>query len=296
VPWTAKVLLRGELAVIPTETVYGLACLADDERAIAKVYAAKGRPSDNPLIVHVASLADAMKIVAAFPSGARALAEEFWPGPLTLVLPKRPIIPDLATAGLPTVAIRIPAHPLTLELLRLVGRPLAAPSANRFMGLSPTRVEDLDPLILDQVSAVLDGGPTTVGIESTVVAFGIRPTILRPGGVTRAQIERIVGEVALPSTTDRRSPGQYPKHYSPSTPVRLASKLADADAGLCLSPASGPNQIQMPSVPAAYAARMYHELAVLDRAGYAEIVVERPPNISAWEAVLDRLSKAAGGQ
>jgi L-threonylcarbamoyladenylate synthase len=147
---------------------------------------------------------------------------------------------------------------------------------------------------MDQVSAVLDGGPATVGIESTVVAFGTRPTILRPGGITRAQIERIVGEVTLPESGDRRSPGQYPKHYAPSTRVRLAAKLQPLDAGLSLTELTGPNQIQMPSIPAAYAARLYHELAVLDRAGHAEIVIELPPKTSAWEAIFDRLSKAAG--
>ena len=192
---TAAELLRaGKLVAFPTETVYGLGAHALDVQAVARIYAAKGRPSYNPLIVHVADVEAAKALVTDWPTTAKLLARAFWPGPLTMVLPKRAVVPDAITAGLPAVAIRVPVHPVALALLREAGIPIAAPSANRFTELSPTAAEHVVQSLGDAVDLVLDGGSTTVGIESTVVDLtGPAPRILRPGMISAAQIRAVVG-------------------------------------------------------------------------------------------------------
>ena len=275
-------LRRGELVGMPTETVYGLAAVLWDRDAVLRTFAAKGRPADNPLIVHVAHLEQLDAVVAAWPDDARRLAERFWPGPLTMVLPKRPEVPLEATGGLDTVAVRVPAHPVALRLIDAAGAPLTAPSANPFMGLSPTRAEHV---VLPGVM-VLDGGPCAVGIESTVVDLsGPSPRLLRPGGVPRAQVEAALGVALEGKEGIRRAPGDYPRHYSPRAPLRLAPSLAVDEAGLTLEAAKNDRQIRLPRDPAAYGISMYAALHRLDAQGVGEIVVQEPP-----EARLGRRS------
>src|SRR5919199_1388466 len=185
----ADLLRAGELVAFPTETVYGLGANALDEGAVRKIFEAKGRPSYNPLIVHVSSAADVSRVAAAWPESAQRLAERFWPGPLTLVLPKRSEVPDAVTAGLGSVAVRVPAHPVALALLRAAGVPVAAPSANRSTEVSPTMAPHVEKSLGKRVALIVDGGPTTVGIESTVVDLsGERPVLLRPGAISGLEL------------------------------------------------------------------------------------------------------------
>ena len=289
-----KSLAAGRLVVIPTETVYGLACDALDATAVLKVFRLKGRPPENPLIVHLAD-ADGIGAVAVPSALAKQLGERFWPGPLTLVLPKRPEVPYETTGGLDTVAVRVPAHPVARAVIRAARRPIAAPSANLFQGLSPTRAEDVDPAIVRSVDAVLDGGPCEVGIESTVLDLaGPEPVVLRPGGVPRGELQaalgRSLGSLVPPG---RRSPGQYSRHYAPATELRLVEALGSGAAGLTFGEPEHDGQVEMPLDPAAYAVRLYSALRRLDSMGFREIQVEEPPDGPEWEAVWDRLRKAA---
>jgi L-threonylcarbamoyladenylate synthase len=281
---------------MPTETVYGIAADATNARAVQKTFDVKGRPADNPLIVHVAHLAQAEELVTQLAGPARALAEAFWPGPLTIVLPKRAWVPDAVTAGLDTVAVRIPDHPVALRLIDEVGRPLSAPSANPFMGLSPTRAEDVEAGLAAKLAMVLDGGACTVGLESTVVDFvGEEFRVLRPGAVTRAMLAEVVAEsTGEVRDTARRSPGLYPRHYAPKTKMILVESLSPDDAGLSLRKSLSGRQIQMPSEPGAYGVSLYASLHRLDAQNPDRIAVERPPTTPEWEAVWDRLRKASG--
>lgn len=229
----AELLRAGGIVSLPTETVYGLACLALDTNAVAKVFAAKNRPPGDPLIVHVNDLSEARE-VALVNARAVSLAEAFWPGPLTFVLPKTDRVPDIVTSGLPTVAVRSPAHPVFREILRLVGAPLAAPSANPFGKVSPTKAKHISESFGPNHPPVVDGGPTEVGIESTVMDLSCSTTsILRPGPVSPADIEGILGtkpvlhgkknEMQTPDNT--LSPGLLPRHYSPTSPLRIFPDL-----------------------------------------------------------------------
>lgn len=284
-----EALRRGELVGMPTETVYGVAASLWRPDALRQTFVVKGRPADNPLIVHLAHLDQLEEVVAVWTDEAARLADGFWPGPLTLVLPKRHEVPDEATGGLDTVAIRVPAHPVALRLIDAAGTPLTAPSANPFMGLSPTRAEHV---ALPGLAVVLDGGPCAIGIESTVVDLsGPAPRLLRPGGVPKAQIEGALGRPLLGKGDVRRAPGDYPRHYAPRTPIRLAESLAPNDAGLTFDEA-GERQIRLPRDPAAYAISMYAALHRLDALAIPEIVVQGPPRTEAWEAVWDRLDRA----
>jgi len=283
-------LRRGELIGMPTETVYGLAARLWSPEAIRATFAAKGRPADNPLIVHVAHLEQLDEVVAKWTDDVRRLAERFWPGPLTMVLPKRPEVPLEATGGLDTVAVRVPAHPVALRLIDAAGSPLTAPSANLFMGLSPTRAEHV---VVPGLAMVLDGGPCAVGIESTIVDLsGTIPRLLRPGGTPRAQIEAALGRSLEGKEAVRRAPGDYPRHYAPRTPVRLAPSLDPSEAGLTLDPPTSERQIRLPRVPTAYGISMYAALHRLDALDVDEIVVQAPPQDEDWEAVWDRLQRA----
>ncbi|MFM7056372.1 MAG: L-threonylcarbamoyladenylate synthase [Planctomycetota bacterium] len=224
----AELLQAGRLVAIPTETVYGLAADAFNPTAIADVFDAKERPAFDPLIVHVPDSTIAASLVLEFPPLARQLADAFWPGPLTLVLPRRSCIPDLVTSGLPGVGVRVPAHPLTLQLLQLVRRPLAAPSANPFGGISPTTPRHVLDGLAGRVDYILDGGPCTVGVESTVVSLMQHPPqLLRPGGIPLEELERIAGPIERPpqQLTDPQAaqpaPGMLARHYAPGTPLRL---------------------------------------------------------------------------
>ncbi len=288
--------------IFPTETVYGLGANALDATAVAKIYRIKGRPSTSPLIVHVASVEAAQAIVQEWPESASRLAARFWPGPLTLVLRKRAIVPDIVTAGLDTVGVRMPDHPLALELIRQAGVPVAAPSANRFTELSPTRVEHLPESVRQAADLILDGGPSPVGIESTVLSLAADPPqLLRPGMISRAELEALVGPVAPAGRIENAhpAPGMHRKHYSPATPLVLVSegRLPQAGRGAYVWmawPAPAARTFAMPSDPAGYAARLYEVLHELDREGYDWIAVERPPATPEWAAIIDRLERAAG--
>jgi L-threonylcarbamoyladenylate synthase len=287
-------LRAGELVAFPTETVYGLGANALNAAAVAKIFDLKGRPRTTPLIVHVASIEMAREIVVEWPVLAQQLAERWWPGPLTLVLPKSPAIPDLVTAGLPTVGVRIPDHPVALELIRSAGVPIAAPSANVFMGLSPTSADHVREAFGESV-LVLEGGPSKVGIESTVVAIEEgRLKLLRPGMISLGELEQVLvaGDVAHPS------PGMHERHYSPRTPLYLGEEPEGRGARVWFRtpPQPGIRSVQMPSEPAAYAARLYAVLHELDQAGLDWIAVEPPPDTSEWSAIVDRLRRAAWGR
>ena len=250
----AEILKNGGLVAIPTETVYGLAANAFDKEAIRKIFLAKGRPMDNPLIVHIANIQMLSKLVADFPQTAKKLSEAFWPGPLTMILPKSEKIPDEVSAGLPTVAIRHPSHPVALELIKVSGLPLAAPSANRSGSPSPTTAQHVLNDLDGRIDAVLDGGPCSVGLESTVIALeGNTPRILRPGGVTAEQISAVIGKIEiddavfhqLSSSEKASSPGMKYKHYAPKAKVILVKadredyirfvngRTSDQTAALC---------------------------------------------------------------
>ena len=291
----ARTIREGGMVVLPTETVYGLACDAMNEEAVRRVFETKGRPSDNPLILHIADLDQVGMVAGEWPEAAQKLAEKFWPGPLTLVVPKAAGVPDVTTAGLQTAAVRMPSHPVTLEVIRLSRCVLAAPSANVFMGLSPTSADALDPEILVETEIVLDGGPCEIGIESTVVDLSDgHPRILRPGDVSRADIQAGLGSPLghIPPIDVRRSPGMYRRHYAPKAAVRLVDQVPAGEAGLTFGEA-GPQQIKMPRDAKAYGAVLYGALRHLDQAGTSTIFVEMPPDEPAWEAVLDRLRKAS---
>ncbi len=292
----AEALLGGKLVGLPTETVYGIAAHAFDEAAVRRTFEIKERPPNNPLIVHLAGVDQVPEVAAEWPSFAATLADRFWPGPLTLVVPKAPKVPMAVTGGLDTVAVRVPLHPVAQLLLSVSRVPLSAPSANRFMGLSPTRAEHLDPSIADALFCILDGGPCEYGIESTVVdCSGPTPHILRPGGISRAQIERCLGPLESPTNSSkRRSPGQYERHYAPRAAVRIVEKLGPDDCGICLSEPVSDEQIQLPADPGKYASRLYEALRTLDLKRHPQILIEAPPDAPEWEAVWDRLRKASG--
>ncbi len=311
----ADVLQRGGLVAFPTETVYGLGADALRPEAVARIFAAKGRPSYNPLIVHVADAADARRLAREWPEEAERLAAAFWPGPLTLVLPKAEGVPDEVTAGLPSVALRVPAHPVARALLRAAGVPVAAPSANRSTEVSPTTAEHVERSLGDRVELVLDGGPTPVGIESTVVslAAGV-PTLLRPGTVSVEALRAVLGTVAVAAHGEegeaaRPSPGMLDRHYAPRAELRLfdpgereealrraaALEREGRAAGvLALGPVGlAPDRVEMPGEAGAYAAQLYAVLHELDARGCELILVERVPEGAEWDGVRDRLRRAA---
>jgi L-threonylcarbamoyladenylate synthase len=287
----AERIRAGELVAFPTETVYGLGANALDARAVARIYEMKGRPEASPLIVHVASIDMAQLLVTEWPPEAEQLARRYWPGPLTLVLPKVSAIPDIVTAGLPTVGLRVPNHPLALALIREAGVPIAAPSANTFMGLSPTTAEHVREAFGDAVP-VLDGGPCQVGIESTVVSI-VRGEIrlLRPGMIS---IEDVARAGAPPVGAAHPAPGMHLRHYSPRTPLVLSTQPDPLGAYVWINlPAKAARSIHMPNAADAYAARLYSVLHELDREGWPAICVEPPPDAIEWAAVRDRLQRAS---
>jgi L-threonylcarbamoyladenylate synthase len=304
----ARLLRAGRLVAFPTETVYGLGANALDAEAVARIYAVKRRPATSPLIVHVASIEMAQSLVADWPEIADRLARRFWPGPLTLVLEKQlekpPVIPPIVTAGLSTVGLRMPAHPIALALIRAAGVPLAAPSANRFTEVSPTTADHVRLSLGSDIDYILDGGPCSVGIESTVLSLvEPGPALLRPGGISRTELEAIAGPVAFASEIRagaHPSPGMHPRHYSPRTPLLLAKdgKLPDQGQGIYLQHQHLPSRasvqtIPMPAAAPHYAAALYEILHQADAGNYNWIAVDLPPNTPEWEAVHDRLRRAA---
>src|SRR5262245_27162199 len=308
----AELLRAGRMVAFPTETVYGLGANALDPDAVRGIFAAKGRPADNPVIVHVAEIEGATEVASSWPETAARLAGQFWPGPLTFVLPKRETIPEVVTAGGSTVAVRMPAHPVALALIRAAGVPVAAPSANRSSELSPTRAGHVLRGLDGRIDLVLDGGPAPGGIESTVLDLtSARPRLLRPGLVTIADIERIIGPIQVTVYTAAAagplpSPGMSPRHYAPRTPLELAAHGAARTRELCAAglwvgwlamiasdEGQGVTKIVMPDNPRGYAAALYAALHLLDEGGHDCIVVELPPNTEEWLAVRDRLRRAA---
>ncbi len=292
----ADLIRCGGLVAFPTETVYGLGANALDAAAVARIFAAKGRPRQSPLIVHVDSIAMARALVTAWPDAAERLARRYWPGPLTLVLPKQPEIPDIVTAGLATVGLRMPSHPLALALIGEAGVPIAGPSANPFTRLSPTTAAHVRQSLGDAVDMLLDGGPATVGIESTVLSLaGPEPLLLRPGVIPLPEIEALVGPVRIAETNaagagPHASPGMHPRHYRPRTPLVLLAATDTPPPGRGAWLRLGR---EMPAEPAAYAAGLYAALHRLDGQGLDWIAAELPPDTPAWAGVRDRLSRAA---
>lgn len=286
----AEAILRGELVVMPTETVYGLAANALDPSAVRKIFAAKGRPDNNPLIVHVASVEMAQSLVTAWPANADKLAGSFWPGAMTLVLPKAPHVPGITTGGLGSVALRMPAHPVALALIESAGVPLAAPSANLYTATSPTEVGHLSPAIRRAAAFVLDGGPCQVGLESTVVSLlDEAPLRLRAGQVTDAQLSEALGKPVAAGEAVH-SPGMHPRHYAPKARIDLVHKADPNIPALVLGPAKSPVHVSMPEDEVGYAQALYRAFHAMDQAGVSEFQVELPP--TDWLAVHDRLLRA----
>ena len=286
----AALIRSGKLVAFPTETVYGLGANALDPAAVERIFSVKRRPRGSPLIVHVDSTEMARRLAAVWPEAAAILARNYWPGPLTLVLPKQPCIPDIVTAGLPTVGLRMPAHPLALELIRIAGVPIAAPSANRFTELSPTLPGHVNESLAD---FVLDGGPARVGIESTVLSLAGAPTLLRPGVISLPELEALIGHVkvaAIPSAGPHQAPGMHARHYRPATPLYLLDLRDPPPEGRGAWLRIG---LEMPANPRDYAAVLYQKLHELDALSLDWIAVERPPGTPAWAGILDRLTRAA---
>jgi L-threonylcarbamoyladenylate synthase len=285
----AEIIRRGGLVAFPTETVYGLGANALDAAAVSRIYEAKGRPASSPLIVHVADREMARSIAADWPPLADKLADRFWPGPLTLIVKKSSAIPDIVTAGLDSVGIRMPEHPVALELIRQAGVPIAAPSANRFMQLSPTTAEHVRSGLGDRVDLVLDGGPTAVGIESTVLSLVRQPpAVLRLGMISLAELQEATGvQFQLPETApSNESPGLHARHYAPRTPFYL---LGDGQA----LPSGRGKILNLPSDPALCAATLYSTLHAADREGWDWLAVQNLPESAEWAAIRDRLQRAS---
>lgn len=297
----------------PTETVYGLGALALEPAAVARIYAAKQRPRSSPLIAHVESVAQARGLVAEWPEAAQRLADAFWPGPLTLVLPRAACVPDALTGGLDLVGVRQPAHPVALALIRAVGAPLAAPSANLFMQVSPTTAAHVAEGLGAAVDIILDGGPCVVGIESSVLKLhNNTATLLRPGAIARGLIEQVLGapvSLAAPASSgSHEAPGMHARHYAPRTPLMLwqPGQALPPGRGVLLvwsnATASASNRLnvqtevevsRMPGHADEYARLLYARLHALDAERWSWIAVELPPAGPEWAAVQDRLQRAA---
>jgi len=309
----AHSLGQGGLVAFPTETVYGLGADATNAAAIARLYQAKGRPAFNPLIAHVGDIGAARRI-ARFDAAALALSEAFWPGPLTLVLPKAAgcAVADLATAGLDTVAIRIPAHPVARDILRLFGRPVVAPSANLSGHVSPTTAAHVASDLSGRIDLIVDGGPVAVGVESTIVGCFEQPMLLRPGGLPRAEIERVLGRALLQPPTDADSdsgqplaPGMLASHYAPRATVRLhADRIEPGEALLAfglgaisgIDAAAAVMNLSARGDLAEAAANLFGHLRALDAKGVRSIAVMPIPDEGLGEAINDRLRRAAVGR
>jgi L-threonylcarbamoyladenylate synthase len=313
----AAILRRGGLVAFPTETVYGLGAHALDPMAVAKIYAAKGRPAYNPIIVHVADRALVQSVAREWNDDAETLASAFWPGPLTLVLPRRPEVPGAVTAGLDTVGVRIPRHPVAHALMLAAGIPIAAPSANRSMAVSPTTGAHVEKSLGGAVDLILDAGATAVGIESTVVDVSRRPAmLLRPGSISVPELEALIGPIALATESSlrnesenapRQSPGMLDKHYSPRAALRLEessnvsgraarAKQSGQRVGVIVMTVDGAPAdvvVRIPRKAGAFATGLYAALHALDDAEVDLIIVERPPASPEWLGVRDRLERAA---
>lgn len=302
----AQIIQEGGLVAFPTETVYGLGADALNPYAVAEIFEVKNRPQFDPLIVHVADMRQADILVQKFPDKALKLVEKFWPGPLTVVLPKSPMVPDIVTSSMPTVAIRVPNHPMALELIRESGRPIAAPSANLFGAVSPTTAEHVRKSLGKKVQMILDGGPCGVGVESTIVSFMEKePMLLRPGGVPLEEIQNLIGQVRVQTTAAEKplAPGQLPQHYAPRTPLVLDASLENLPEGKKI----GLLAFQEPRDPTPFtaveilsksgdlreaAANLFAAMRRLDESGLDLIVAHPVPHEGLGRAINDRLYKA----
>lgn len=307
----ARALQAGELVAVPTETVYGLAANALDAQACRRIFRAKGRPANDPLIVHIHALGQ-LSLVAEPNDAALALASAFWPGPLTLVLPKRPIVPDVVSSGLPSVAVRMPAHPLLRRLLKLSGVPLAAPSANPFGYVSPTSAAHVRASLGDKIAHILEGGTSAIGVESTIIDLRDprTPRLLRPGAVTRVEIERALGVRVLDPLRAERdapiAPGLLARHYSPRTPAVLHRALSAKAVGRAAPDEAWifimrPTGVRGRNVfwldergdLRGAARRLFATLRQVDAGGFSRIHLERARGDGLAEAINDRLARAA---
>jgi L-threonylcarbamoyladenylate synthase len=301
-------LRNGELVAFPTETVYGLGANARDPLALRRIFEAKGRPADHPLILHLDHPRFLARWVERVPEQVELLAQRFWPGPLTLVMKRSAEVSDVLTGGQDTVAVRIPSHPMALQLLNAFGGGIAAPSANRYGKVSPTRAEHVRAELGAAVDCVLEGGDCEVGLESTIVALADgRPRLLRPGGIPRERIEAVAGKLAIAGADAPRVPGSVKSHYAPAAPVELLAPAALAeraraataqDRVAVLARSGAPAGFaglwrRLPADAAGYGHDLYAALRELDSGGAARILVERVPADPAWEAVADRLARAA---
>lgn len=291
----ARLIASGQPVAVATETVYGLAADATNPRAVAAIYAAKGRPSFNPLIVHVASLA-AAEAIAEFDDGARALAEAFWPGPLTLVLPLLPQsgIASLATAGLATVAVRVPAHRAIRGLIKASGKPLAAPSANASGAISPTRAGHVLMSLGGRIPLVIDDGPCPEGLESTIVQTGATPRLLRPGPVTAAAVAAVIGQPLANAVDGVIAPGQLASHYAPAKPLRLNAAEGERDEWLIgFGAVPGDDTLSASGDLVEAAANLFDALHGADASAKPKIAVAPVPEEGLGAAINDRLARAA---
>lgn len=311
IQYAAGLLRQGKLVAIPTETVYGLGADAKNPEAVRRIFAAKGRPADHPLIVHIPDKAALNDWAIDIPEIAWKLAEHFWPGPLTLVLLKHPSVPYEVTGGQDTVALRVPNHPVALALLQAFGGGIAAPSANRYCRISPTQASHVEEELGNKVDMILDGGSCQVGLESTIVDLSSgRPKLLRPGKISRLEIEEVLQtRLELPQDQAVRAPGMMELHYSPETPtilctgaqlreilhdnaLRQKQKIGVLALGDKPIGSASLEVIVMPPDNESYARDLYRNLRVLDHAGLSLILVELPPVTEEWRAVNDRLAKA----
>ncbi len=312
-PEAARILRAGGVVAIPTETVYGLAGDAFNEKALAKIFEAKKRPVFDPLILHIADFSDLEQIAQKIPEAARHLAEKFWPGPLTMVFQKREEVPDLATSGLPTVAVRFPKHSLATEIIRLAGVPLAAPSANLFKHVSPTTAEHVAEQLEERIDGIVDGGPCQVGVESTIVSFAHEiPTLLRPGAITLEMLQETLGHVAVQKPTSKpqnpsaaspaEAPGMLDSHYKPSVPLYYGilpknAKLPEGTVRLAFGKTSGiipatANLSESGNYTEA-TANLYAKMHELDSSNNKLILVDSIPEEGLGRALNDRLRRAS---
>lgn len=311
-PWTsvseaARLLKEGEVVAIPTETVYGLAGNAFEPKALAKIFAAKERPTFDPLIVHIADIAQLTDIAKDIPDSAYKLAEAYWPGPMTIILPKKDCIPDLCTSALPSVAVRFPSHPIAQAIIKESGLPLAAPSANLFKHVSPTTAEHVAAQLADRIAGIVDGGPCSVGVESSIISLVGEPTVMRPGAITPEMFKAILGEVKIKESTSKPgqpmlAPGQCDTHYRPQVPlyygeVPAGYTLPEHTVRIAFGNQAGP-------IPATVnlsatgdmveaTSKLYAFMHDLDKSEYDLILVDPIPNTGVGMALNDRLKRAS---
>jgi L-threonylcarbamoyladenylate synthase len=306
-----ETLRAGDLVVFPTETVYGLGANASDPAAVRKIFEVKGRPADHPVIVHLDNPRYLHRWVSNMPAAAEKLAARFWPGPLTLILPKAEKVNDTVTGGQDSIGIRVPSHPIAQQLLTAFGGGIAAPSANRFGRLSPTKPEHVRDELGTAIQVILDGGESPIGLESTIVScLGNEARLLRPGFITRSQLEQVVGKLAVGGGVVPRVSGDRRLHYAPSTPLAIVpsddlEKYAgefvarqEKVAVLAMRPPLDTQRymtwINAGKKPDTYAHNLYNHLRTLDSAGCSRILVQELPADERWAAILDRLQRASG--